>query len=307
MRSQRATHFIILVLVLIVPSCKRQESAAGVADGSRAGVSEPGRAASELAAAPPVAGASDTARAGQSTPLALRMIIRNASLSLVVRDASDAVVEATRIAEAKGGYVVETKQWKESSQTRASAVIRVPAATLGPAIEQLRRLAIRVENEAITAQDVSQEHTDLAAQLRNLQAAEVELRALLNSVRQRTQKASDVLEVYTELSRVRGEIEKTEGRLEYLSQMTADSTITLTFTPDALAVPVVEPGWQPLVTVKSAARSLVNSLKFLTDAAIWFLLYLLPIGLVLAGLALLVRFIWRLARRSSGGSDSKAA
>jgi hypothetical protein len=289
MRSHRTVVFI-LFLFLFLPSCnvERSKSDATVEGASRALASE-------------------TAAAGQSAALTPRMIIRNAALSLVVRDASDAIVKATRIAEAKRGYVAETRQWRESNQTRASAVLRVPAETLLPAMEQLRRLAIRVESESLTGQDVSQEHTDLSAQLRNLQAAEAELRELLSTVRQRTQKASDVIEVYTELTRVRGEIEKTQGRLEYLSQMTAYSTITLELTPDALAAPVVEPGWQPVATARSAARSLVNSLKFIADAAIWFVLYLLPVGLVFVGLALLVRVIWRLARRTSRGSKSQAA
>lgn len=289
MRSHRTVVFILFLLV-VLPSCKaeRRDSAATVEGVSRAPASEaPG--------------------AGQSTAFTPRMIIRNAALSLVVRDASDAIVQATRIAEAKRGYVAETRQWKESNQTRASAVLRVPAETLMPAMEQLRRLAIRVDSESVTGHDVSQEHTDLSAQLRNLQAAETELRELLSTVRQRTQKASDVIEVYTELTRVRGEIEKTQGRLEYLSQMTTYATITLELTPDALAAPVVEPGWQPIATARSAARSLVNSLKFIADAAIWFALYLLPVGLVLVALALFVRAIWRLARRTSRGSRSQAA
>ena len=225
------------------------------------------------------------------------MIIRNATLSLVVHDASDALAKTARIVEAKKGYVADTKQWKESSQTRASTVLRVPSDALAQTLEELHHVAIRVESETVTSQDVSQEHVDLAAQLRNLQAAEVELRGLLTTVRQRTQKASEVLEVYTELSKVRFEIEKTQGRLEYLSQMTAFSTITLELTPDALAAPLVEPGWQPIATVRSATRSMVHSLELITDAGIWILLYLLPIGLIFVAAALMLRFAWRLVRR----------
>ncbi len=221
------------------------------------------------------------------------MIIRNAALSLVVRDAGEAIANAVRVVEASRGYVAETKQWKESNQTRASAVLRVPSSALSPVLEQLRHVAIRVQSEAVTSQDVSQEHVDLAAQLRNLQATEVELRGLLTTVRQRTQKAADVLEVYAELTKVRSEIEKTQGRLEYLSQMTAYSTITLDVIPDALAAPLVEPGWQPLATVRSATRSMLGSLEVLTDAGIWLVIYVLPIALLFAGALLMLRSAWR--------------
>src|SRR4029077_8027881 len=111
--------------------------------------------------------------------------------------------------------------------------------------------ALRVENQAITGQDVSEDFSDLGAQLKNLQGAETELRELLTTIRKRTEKASEVMEVYNEITRVRGDIERIQGRMQYLSQMTALSTITLELTPDVLAAPVVEPGWRPLATVRS--------------------------------------------------------
>jgi len=224
------------------------------------------------------------------------MIIRNANVSVVVRDAVDALNKITSLADAKGGYVAETRQWKESNQVRATATIRVPAAQLSSMLATIRGLAIRVESENVTAQDVSQEYSDLGAQLRNLQATETELRELLTTVRQRTQKASEVMEVYNEITRIRGEIEKTQGRILYLSQMTALSTINVDLVPDILAAPVVEPGWQPVATVKAASRSLLKSLKGVADALIWVLIYILPLGLLFAALALLIRTVWRRLR-----------
>jgi len=147
-----------------------------------------------------------------------------------------------------------------------------------PILAAIRGLAIRVEGENVNAQDVSQEYSDLAAQLRNLQATETELRELLKTVRERTQKASEIMEIYTEITKVRGDIERIQGRIQYLSQMTALSTITLDLIPDVLAVPVVEPGWQPVATIKNASRSLVNSLKGVVDVLIWFVLYILPLA-----------------------------
>jgi hypothetical protein len=157
-------------------------------------------------------------------------------------------------------------------------------------------MAIRVESENVSAEDVSQEYSDAGAQLKNLQATEVELRDLLHTVRERTQKASEIMEIYNELTKVRGDIERIQGRMQYLAQQTALSTLKVELTPDALAVPVVEPGWQPLATVRAASRSLVNTMKSLTDALIWVLLYLLPIGAVFVALALVVRVIWRRLR-----------
>jgi hypothetical protein len=228
------------------------------------------------------------------------MIIRNANMSLVVRDAADVLQKVTALVDAKGGYVADTRQWKEREQVRATATLRVPATQLMPILAAIRGLAIRVESESVTAQDVSQEYADLGAQLRNLQAAETELRELLKTVRERTQKASEIMEIYSEITKVRGQIDQIQGRVQYLSQMTSLSTITLELVPDVLAAPVVEPGWQPVATVKNASRSLLNSLKGVVDVLIWVVLYVLPLGLIFVAFALLVRAAWRRIRKARG-------
>jgi hypothetical protein len=258
--------------------------------------------AADMAAAPQEAAATASSQvqrlSSPPVPAAPRMIIRNASLSLVVRDALDVLGKASAFIESKGGYVAEQRQWKDREQVRASAVLRVPSQQLMPSLAALRGLAVRVENEAITGEDVSQEFSDLGAQLKNLQLTETELRELLRTVRERTQKASEIMEIYTEISKVRGDIERIQGRMQYLSQMAAMSTIRLDLVPDAIAAPVVEPGWQPVATVRAATRSLVNTIKGLADIAIWVLIYVLPIGLILIAVGLLIRSVWRRLRRA---------
>jgi hypothetical protein len=280
---------ILLATLLVVLACKAENRETAVTDTAvdspRAGESVVSRTSAQPAA--------KNLPAQPQT----RMIIRNANMSLVVRDAADALEKVTALVDAKGGYVADTRQWKEREQVRASASLRVPATQLMPLLAAIRGLAIRVESESVTAQDVSQEYSDLGAQLRNLQATETELRELLKTVRERTQKASEVMEIYNEITKVRGEIDRIQGRIQYLSQMTSLSTITLELIPDVLAAPVVEPGWQPVATVKNASRSLINSLKGVVDVLIWVVLYILPLGLIFVVLALIVRAVWKRIRK----------
>jgi hypothetical protein len=253
---------LALLVILVLLSCKNEKRAMQADSGNSLGRTAP-TSSNALA----VTATEQTSTAPAQAPKSPgRMIIRNANLSLVVRDAAEVLKRSTAFVESKGGYVAEEKQWKESQQVRASAVMRVPSTQLAAALAALSSFAVRVESESITGQDVSQEFSDLGAQLKNLQATEIELRELLKTVRQRTQKASEVMEVFNEISKVRGEIERIQGRMQYLSQMTALSTITLELVPDALAAPVVEPGWQPVATIREAARSLINTLKTLADA-----------------------------------------
>lgn len=95
------------------------------------------------------------------------------------------------------------------------------------------------------------------------------------------------MEVYAELTKVRGEIEQIKGRMQILSQLSSLSTIRLDLIPDALASPIVAPGWRPLTVVRAATRTLITTLKWIAEVLIWVVIYVLPltllIGLVVAG------------------------
>lgn len=278
---------LVVFALLVVVACKKDAPYAGTRSVSLPVVAKDQTASSRV----------DLAQTPAPTPAPeLRMIIRTANVSLVVRDAVDVLGKATALVESMGGYVSDQRQWKDREQVRASLTLRVPAAQLNAVLAALRQLSIRVESENISGQDVSQEFSDLGAQLKNLQATETELRELLHTVRQRTQKASEILEVFTEMSRVRGDIERIQGRIQYLSQVTAMSAITVELIPDVIAAPVVEPGWQPVATLRAAARALVNTLKVLADVAIWIVLYVLPIAVVFMLFVLAIRSIARRVR-----------
>lgn len=262
-----------LALVLLV-ACNKGEGVAGVASG----VSD--QAVTDVAQASRAAEGEAVGLAANAQPAAQRMIVRSAELRVVVSDTSKAVAEATRAVEAVGGYVAGSHVWREGELLRARLTLRVPSDKLSPALAQLRALAKRVENETVSSEDVSEEFVDLEARTRNLEATEEELRQLLVVARQNSRKASDVLEVHTQLTQIRGQIEQVKGRMRYLSQVAAMSSIALDLTPDALAQPVVEPGWQPLVVAKNALRTLLHAGQLLANVAIWLLIFGVPIGLL---------------------------
>ena len=164
-------------------------------------------------------------------------------------------------------------------------------------------------NENSNASDVTAEYTDLEAQLRNLEAAERELQALLTEVRERPNaKPADILEVYNALSQKRGEIEQVKGRLQYLQNQVGFSTITSDLVPDEVTAPVIDEGWQPLVTVKNAFRSLVNILQGLVVLLINLVIVVLPVLLLVALpivlLVLLVRWLVRRRKRIAAGTSA---
>lgn len=248
------------------------------------------------------AAASDVARTvaspQQVKEAAPRMIVRNATMHIVVADTAKTVDAVTTSVEALGGYVAGSEVWREGELLRARLTVRVPSAKLTPALTAIRSLARRVENETVASEDVTQQYVDLSSQLRNLEATENELRELLVTVRKNARKAADILEVHQQLMTVRGEIETTKGRMQHLSQTSAMSAIALEIVPDAITKPVAEGEWQPVVIVKDASRALLGALRNITAAAIWIVIYIVPIcGIIALAAWALVSIARRLRRR----------
>lgn len=229
-----------------------------------------------------------------------RMIIRTGNLVLVVKDTEAAVETIKGIVAADGGYVVSSNVWRDNELFRGRMTVRVPADRFDATMGAIKGVAVKVDREETTGQDVTEEYADLDARLVNLEATEKELRELLTTVRERTGKAEDILAVYEKLTAIRGQIEQIKGRMQYLERLTAMATINIELRPDVLAEPVVQSGWQPSATVRDALRNLVRMLQFLVDAAIWIILYVVPVLLILAlPLVVLILIIRRLRRRKA--------
>jgi len=285
---------MLLSLVLLFACKKNEEGIAGLASSDASSTT-----ALRVAAPPPPPPAQKSdAKPAVAAPLD-RMIIRNATISLIVHDTQKAIDAISSAVESAGGYVSASNTWRENDVLRGKLSLRVPNGRLTTALASIRSSAIRVQSESVSSEEVTQEYVDLASQVRNLEATEEELRQLLATVRERAKKASDILEVHEHLMTIRGQIEQAKGRMRYLEQMTSYATINVDITPDAAATPAVEPGWQPLASVKEATRSLTNAGKAFVTAAIWIGIYVLPLLLFFALLALVVWKLFAIAARTS--------
>lgn len=227
-----------------------------------------------------------------------RMIIRTGSLALLVGDTNKAMESVGGIVAELQGYIVSSNSWRNNEYVSANMSVRVPAASFDAAMERIKAVANVVKNTSTSGDDVTEEYADLDAQLRTLKATENELLELLTQVRERTGKAEDILAVYRELTNIRSQIERIEGRMQYLGRMTAMATINISLEPDIADQPLTsDTKWRPQATLASALKRLVETLQFLGDALIWILLYVAPILiLILLPLVALVWLINRLRR-----------
>ncbi|NLG51690.1 MAG: DUF4349 domain-containing protein [Chloroflexi bacterium] len=298
MRNRRILVVILLLIAVLVSGCAakmaspREQSTGSVA---------PGKAVPPAQPAAEEAGASYDYTISESqaqNALGERMIITTVNMSLLVEDTDQAVAELQALTASYQGYISESRRWYSGEQPYASLTLRIPAGSLSESLDRIRQLAIKVESENSSGEDVTEEYMDLDARLRNLEATETELLALLTEVRENRGKAEEILEIHRELTNIRGQIETVKGRQQYLERMTALATIHVELRPKAAPATVVEKvSWNPLVTGSRALRALVNVLRVLADIVIYVLI-LSPIFLVPAALIwLLVRLIRRRSKR----------
>lgn len=233
-----------------------------------------------------------------------RVIIYTGNISLVVQETQQAVNAITALVNEQGGYVAGSNIYRSNNVLRGNITVRIPAERYQEVLASLRELAIRVESENSNTQDVTEEFTDLQARKTNLELTEKSLQELLDE-RRRSGSTSDILEVYRELTNIRGQIEQIEGRLRYLANQSALSTITIELVPDVLYQPVSVAGWEPQGVAKEALQALVAALQVLVNLLIWLAIFVLPLLLILlipvALLVLFIRWWWkrRKARRQT--------
>jgi hypothetical protein len=230
-----------------------------------------------------------------------QMIIWNADLSLTVEDTKEAMAQIQAVARDLGGRTTGSESWLANEQLHARLTIRVPADRFEEAMAQLRDLAIKVSRESANSEDVTDQYVDLASRLRHLEAKEAQLLEFMNEA----DDTEDVLAVYEHLAETQSEIELVKGRMAYLEDLAAMATINVELFPEEAAPTVIEERWRPGFTLRSAARTLVNTLEGLADAIIWFVAYLLPILLLIS--LPLVALIWAIRRwrRRRQGSRSE--
>lgn len=255
-------------------------------------------------AAPPAPGAADqtanyAAGEGAAGPSAeTRMIVQTGEMGIVVPDAEQTRAKLQALVEGLGGYVANANLFREGDLLRGTVTVRVPADRFNTLLDQVAALGERVDSRRLNSNDVTEQYTDLGARLRNLEATERELLALMTTVRERSNKAEEILAVHRELSRVRGEIEQIKGRMNVLEKSAALATLTVSLIPSPAARPVVSEAWAPWQTIREASRALVRSLQGVGNALIWVVVWGIPMGLLI-GLPLWL--VWRLVRRRRVG------
>jgi hypothetical protein len=230
-----------------------------------------------------------------------KMVIKDATMELLVKDSQVALARVTQLTADVGGYIISSQTWYQNGFMFASLRLGIPSTQFENALITLRGMALQVIREDAQGQDVSAEYVDLQSQLTNLEATAARVREFLADAKT----VEESLRISKQLAELDAQIEKIKGQMRFYEGRAAFSTVTVvitpeyptptpTLTPTPTATPTATPGWNPGGTFTQASGVLVGASQNTIDVLIWLLVVVGPFAIIIGVLVFIVsRFVRR--------------
>lgn len=156
----------------------------------------------------------------------------------------------------------EQQQRPSSTQSTGplsgTITIKVPVAKFDAFVRQVRKLG-NIQAESESTEDVTQQHIDMKARLKNLRAEEA---AFIRFFKAATS-VREMIAIEQQLARVRGDIESLQGQVDFLEQRAALATLTLQLSEPGSVVSPPGQSWGFVEAITQAIRNFVSVINFL--------------------------------------------
>src|SRR5437667_6649113 len=153
-----------------------------------------------------------------------RKLIRNAEVELEIASFDDAIQKITALTNEERGYVATTSSEKQANgKLKGQVLIKVLPENLDRFLQKIRWLG-ELKNQTLGTEDMTKAYFDTESRLKNARVME---QRLIDMLKTKTGKVSDLLQVEKELGRVREEIEKMQGELKYWDSQIQFATVTI--------------------------------------------------------------------------------
>ncbi len=207
-----------------------------------------------------------------------KKVIKNGSLRLKVENTEDSAEKIKNIAKQYKGEVANVNLYRQGKNgLGGNLTVKVPVDQFESAMKAIKAVGDQVLSESISGSDVTEEYVDLQAQIRNKKAEEETFRNLL----ERSGKLDDVLSVTREVARVRGEIDRLEGRIKFMESQTDMSRIDVSLVEyEQVANTPIK--WKPARVAQKALHNLVLNSQKTINGVIYFIIATLPVLIIIA-------------------------
>jgi hypothetical protein len=290
---------LIIITTLIITACgamaaRSPEASASIDIAPSVGGAAPRQESYAEAPAPQTGNFNQTVSSdasGTSASSVDRIVIKNADLAIVVSDVEGRMKNIQVMAQQMGGYVVSSNLYQSYTNNsvevpEAQIVIRIPSENLEEAMDQIKKDTVEVQSESISGQDVTAEYVDLTSRLKNLEAAEAQLQEIMDTATN----TEDVINIFNQLVSYQEQIEVVKGQIKYYDEAAALSGITVRIIAEETVQPLVIGKWEPRGVALKAVQDLIAFLKGFADFLIRFVIYTLPV-LIIIGIPLYLIFI----------------
>lgn len=123
------------------------------------------------------------------------------------------------------GYVSSDQEYNYSGKKSNTLKIRVPSKSFDEFLGEATQGIENFDNKVIEVKDVTEEFLDVEARLNTKKELEQRYLGLL----EKANNVIEILEIENQIGELRAEIESIEGRLKYLQNRVAYSTLSITF------------------------------------------------------------------------------
>ncbi len=151
-------------------------------------------------------------------------IIKEGYLTLKVENYTTQKIYIQDIIKKFRGYISTENEINTIERIENTFSIRVDAVAFDSLIAEMEKIAIKVDSRSVQSQDVTEEYIDVEARIKTKKIYEQKYFDLLKQAN----KVSEIIELQNQLKMLREEIESMEGRMRYLNNKIAMSTLNLT-------------------------------------------------------------------------------
>ena len=234
----------------------------------------------------------------KSTAADERKIIYTAEVALVTNDFSTAEIGVPKLIKQHGGYISEGAVERTSGAQRSGRwVARVPVDGFDTFLDALSTLGVP-EHRSQRAHEVTEEYVDLQSRIATQRRLEERILKLLE---ERSGNIEETIRVENELSRIRGEAERMEGRLRYLADRTSLTTVTISVREERTYTPPEAPEFAQRLGVgfSDSIDSMSETGQELAVAGARAGPWLVVVAIILIPVAIVARRRWRSMRKTS--------
>lgn len=218
-----------------------------------------------------------------------RKIVKNASLDILVKKIEDTGEQIKLLVKQYGGVIDSSNVSSSGVDTKYGVmVVRVPNEDFDLVVKEISALALKVNGEQVSSDDVTLRYVDLEARLKSKMAVEGQYVELL----QKATKVEEIVAVHAYLDRIREDIEVTQAQLNYLANQVSMSSINISMTSEA-EVKILGVSWHPITVVKQSFR---NALKDVVNILDWCIRFLFALPGIILQILVVVGVVWVLIK-----------